>query len=84
MGRIIIVEEKAEMMVGKLKKMKSCIDELIECISEHIEESEEGGYYPEDENWDDEYEIKRRKNVRQGFTNMRRPMGYMAKGISRY
>lgn len=84
MGKIIIVEEKAEMMVNKLEKIKTCLNELIECISEHMEEGDSEGYGYEENPWDEEYEVKRRKGIKSGITNMRRPMGYSPRSMSRY
>lgn len=68
MGKIVIIEEKADMMVDKLEKMKYCVEEMIECFAEAMEGHRD---YEDDEEWDDEYEVKRRRGSRGG---MRRGM----------
>lgn len=84
MGKIIIMEEKADKMVDKLERMKDCVEEIIDVFTESME----GHRYPEDdEEWDDEYEVNRRRGSRgSGSRSMRRGMrgtgGYG--GTSRY
>lgn len=84
MGKIIIMEEKADKMVDKLERMKDCVEEIIDVFTESME----GHRYPEDdEEWDDEYEVNRRRGSRGSSSrSMRRGMrgtgGYG--GTSRY
>lgn len=72
MGKIIIMEEKADKMVDKLERMKDCVEEIIDVFTESME----GHRYPEDdEEWDDEYEVNRRRSSRgSGSRSMRRGM----------
>lgn len=85
MGKIMIIEEKADKMVDKLEMMKDCVEEMIDCFTEAME----GHRYPEDDDdWDDEYEVKRRRGYRGSSSRgMRRGMrgtgGYDG-GTSRY
>ena len=80
MGKIMIIEEKADKMVDKLEMTKDCIEEMIDCFTEAME----GHRYPEDEdNWDDEYEVKRRRGSRGIYRNRRGTGGYSG-GTSRY
>lgn len=69
MGKIIIMEEKADMMVDKLEMMKETVCDMIDCFSESME----GHRNYDDEDWDDEYEVKRRRGSRGGY-GMRRGM----------
>lgn len=85
MGKIMIIEEKADKMVDKLEMMKDCVEEMIDCFSEAME----GHRYPEEDNeWDDEYEVKRRRGFLNGSSRgMRRGMrgtGGYGGGTSRY
>ena len=85
MGKIMIIEEKADKMVDKLEMIKDCVEEMIDCFTEAME----GHRYPEDEdNWDDEYEVKRRRSSRDGSSrSIRRGMratGGYGGGTSRY
>ena len=85
MGKIIIMEEKADKMVDKLEMMKDCVEEMIDCFAEAIE----GHRYPEeDDEWNDEYEVKRRRGYRgDSSRGMRRGMrgtGGYGGGTSRY
>lgn len=84
MGKIMIIEEKADKMVDKLEMMKDCVEEMIDCFTE----ATEGHRYPEDDEWDDEYEVNHRRDSRGGNSrSMRRRMrgtgGYNG-GTSRY
>ena len=83
MGKIVIVEETADKIVNKLEKVKDCITEVIDCFSEYMDGSDgylPVGYnsihsnyssqYPVDshnDEWDDEYEVKRRRGNRRGY-----------------
>lgn len=82
MGRMYIVEEKADKMVDKLEDIKEAVCEMIECFAEAME----GHRYSEDGDgdWDDEYEVKRRKAYRRGM--MRGMSGTSGNGgrISRF
>ena len=85
MGKIMIIEEKADKMVDKLEMIKDCIDEMIDCFAEAME----GHRYPEeDDEWNDEYEVKRRRSSRDGSSrSIRRGMrgtGGYGGGTSRY
>ena len=81
----MIIEEKADKMVDKLEMMKDCIEEMIDCFTDAME----GHRYPEeDDYWDNEYEVKRRRGSRSGSSRgMRRGMrgtGGCDGGTSRY
>lgn len=85
MGKIIIMEEKADKMVDKLEMMKDCVEEMIDCFTESMEAHR---YSEEDDEWDDEYEVKRHRGSRYGNSrgirrNMRGTGGYGG-GTSRY
>ena len=85
MGKIIIMEEKADKMVDKLEMMKECVEEMIECFTDAME----GHRYPKDEDaWDDEYEVKRPRGSRSdsssGMHRNRRGTGGYGSGTSRY
>ena len=85
MGKIMIIEEKADKMVDKLEMIKDCVEEMIDCFAEAME----GHRYPEeDDEWDDEYEVNRRRSSRDGSSrSIRRGMrgtGGYGGGISRY
>lgn len=86
MGKIIIMEDKADKMVDKLETMKDCVEEIIDCFSEAMEAHR----YSENDydDWDDDYEIKRRRGSRSGNSRgMRRSMrgtGGYGSEISRY
>lgn len=85
MGKIMIIEEKADKIVDKLEMMKDCVEEMIDCFAEAME----GHRYPEeDDEWNDEYEVKRRHGSRGGsFRGIRRDMrstGGYGGGTSRY
>lgn len=84
MGKMIIIEEKAEMMVDKLEKVKECIEDIIDCFSETMEGYRKEDYDDEDD-WDAEYEVKRRKGSRRGYrSSMRQGTGGYNRGGSRY
>uniref|UniRef100_A0AAU8MK80 Uncharacterized protein n=1 Tax=Geladintestivirus 1 TaxID=3233133 RepID=A0AAU8MK80_9CAUD len=74
MGKIIIVEEKAEKMYNKLDKVKHCIEEIMstfsDCMTTHAKEEDD------DEDWDDEYEIKRRRAAHRGYRSDMRNSRY--------
>ena len=72
MGKIMIIEEKADKMVDKLEMIKDCIEEMIDCFAEAME----GHRYSEEDNeWDDEYEVRRRRDSRGGSSRgMRKSM----------
>ena len=85
MGKIMIIEEKADKIVDKLEMMKDCVEEMIDWSTEAME----GHRYPEeDDEWDDEYEVKRSRGFRGGSSRgMRRGMrgtGGYGGGTSRY
>ena len=85
MGKIMIIEEKADKMVDKLEMIKDCVEEMIDCFTDAME----GHRYPEeDDEWDDEYEVKRRRSSRDGSSrSIRRGMrgtGGYGGGTSRY
>ena len=85
MGKIMIIEEKADKMVDKLEMIKDCVEEMIDCFTDAME----GHRYPEeDDEWDDEYEVNRRRSSRDGSSrSIRRGMrgtGGYGGGISRY
>ena len=85
MGKIMIIEEKADKIVDKLEMMKDCVEEMIDCFAEAME----GHRYPEeDDEWDDEYEVKRNRGSRGGSSrSIRRGMrstGGYGGGTSRY
>lgn len=83
MGRIVIIEEKADKMINKLEKVKSCVEEVIDCFTECMDGSDDyqpvgynrvypmnKSYYPmasHNDEWDDEYEVKRRRGNRKGY-----------------
>lgn len=79
MGKIVIMEEKADKMVDKLEKIKDYICDMLDFFSEPME-----GYrdddYNDDDDWDDEYEVKRRRGSRKGMRRGRRG----GSGSSRY
>ena len=85
MEKIMIIEEKADKIVYKLEMMKDCVEEMIDCFAEAME----GHRYPEeDDEWNDEYEVKRRHGSRGGSSRgirrgMRSTGGYGG-GTSRY
>ena len=80
MGKIMIIEEKADKIVDKLEMMKDCVEEMIDCFAEAME----GHRYPEeDDEWDDEYEAKRRRGSHGIRRGMRGTGGYGG-GTSRY
>lgn len=72
MGKIMIIEEKADKMVDKLEMIKDCVEEMIDCFTDAME----GHRYPEeDDEWDDEYEVNRRRSSRDGSSrSIRRGM----------
>ena len=72
MGKIIIMEEKADKMVDKLERMKECVEEIIDVFTESME----GHRYSEDEDdWDDDYEVKHYRESRSDYPRgMRRGM----------
>ena len=85
MGKIMIIEEKADKIVDKLEMMKDCVDEMIDCFAEAMEDHR---YHEEDDEWDNEYEVKRRYDSRGGSSrgirrSMRSTGGYDG-GTSRY
>lgn len=86
MGKIIIMEEKADKMVDKLERMKDCVEEIIDVFTESME----GHRYPEDDDEynDDDYEVRRRRESRSNYSRgMRRGMrgtGGYGSGTSRY
>lgn len=73
MGRMYIVEEKADKMVDKLEDIKEAVCEMIECFTEAME----GHRYSEDDDddWDNEYEVKRRRGSHGGMLRGRRRGG---------
>ena len=50
MGKIMIIEEKADKIVDKLEMMKDCVEEMIDCFAEAMECHR---YPEEDDEWDD-------------------------------
>ena len=81
----MIIEEKADKIVDKLEMMKDCVEEMIDCFTDAME----GHRYPEeDDEWDDEYEVNRRRSSRDGSSrSIRRGMrgtGGYGGGTSRY
>ena len=68
----MIIEEKADKIVDKLEMMKDCVEEMIDCFTDAME----GHRYPEeDDEWDDEYEVNRRRSSRDGSSrSIRRGM----------
>ena len=72
MGKIMIIEEKADKMVDKLEMIKDCVEEMIDCFTDAME----GHRYPEeDDEWDDEYAVNRRRSPRDGSSrSIRRGM----------
>lgn len=81
MGKIIIMEEKADKMVDKLEMMKDTICEMIDCFSESMEGYRE---YDDNDDWDDEYEVKRRRGSRGGMRRGMRSGRSGGSGSSRY
>ena len=85
MGKIMIIEEKADKIVDKLEMMKDCVEEMIDCFAEAMEGHR---YSEEDVEWDDEYEVKHRRGYYGGSSRgMRRGMrgtGGYGGGTSRY
>ena len=69
MGKIMIIEEKADKMVDKLEMIKDCIEEIIDCFAEAMEGHR---YSEEDDEWDDEYEVRRRHDSRGGSSRSMR------------
>lgn len=85
MGKIMIIEEKADKIVDKLEMMKDYVEEMIDCFAESME----GHRYPEeDDEWDDEYEVKRRYGSRgdssRGIRRGMRSTGSYGGRTSRY
>ena len=85
MGKIMIIEEKADKIIDKLEMIKDCIEEMIDCFTEAMEGHR---YSEEDDEWDDEYEVRRRRDSRGGSSrSMRRGVrstGSYGGGTSRY
>ena len=85
MGKIMIIEEKADKIVDKLEMMKDCVEEMIDCFAEAMEGHR---YYEEDDEWYEEYEVKLRRGYYGGSSRgMRRGMrgtGGYGGGTSRY
>ena len=85
MGKIMIIEEKADKIVDKLEMMKDCVEDMIDCFAEAMEDHR---YPEEDDEWNDEYEVKRRRGYYGGSSRgMRRSMrgtGGYGGGTSRY
>lgn len=83
MGKVVIVEEKADKMVDKLEMVKECIEDMIYCFTESME-----GYRhneeDDDDDWDDEYEVKRRRGSRRGYRRGMRGGGRTSGGMSRF
>ena len=85
MGKIMIIEEKADKMIDKLEMIKDCIEEMIDCFAEAMEGHR---YSEEDDEWDDEYEVRRRhdssgdssRGLRKGVRSTRS----YGSGTSRY
>ena len=81
----MIIEEKADKMVDKLETIKDCIEEMIDCFAEAMEGHR---YSEEDDEWDDEYEVKRRRGSRddssRGIRRGMRGTGGYGSGTSRY
>lgn len=71
MRKIVIIEEKAEKMIDKLEMMKECIAEMIDCFSDSMEGYRES----DDDDWDDEYEVKRRRGSHGDMIRGRRRGG---------
>ena len=73
MGKMYIVEEKADKMVDKLEDIKEAVGEMNKCFAEAME----GHRYSEDgdDDWDDEYEVKRRRSSHGGMIRGRRRGG---------
>ena len=65
MGKIFIMEEKADKIVDKLEMMKETICDMIECFTESMKGYR--NYEDYDNDWDDEYEVKRRLGNRRGY-----------------
>ena len=85
MGKIMIIEETADKIVDKLEMMKDCVEEMIDYFAEAME----GHRYPEeDDEWDDEYEVKRRHDSRgnssRGIRRGMRGTGGYGSRTSRY
>lgn len=72
MGKIVIIEEKADKIVDKLEMMKAGLCEILDCFTECMEG--ERHYDEDDDEWDDEYEVKRRRGMHAGKSGMRRGM----------
>ena len=85
MGKMIIIEEKADKMVDKLEMIKDCVEEMIDWFSEAMEGHR---YSEEDDEWDNEYEVKRRHGSRgsssRGIRRGMRGTGGYGGGTSRY
>lgn len=100
MGRIVIIEEKADKMISKLEKIQDCVSEVIDCFTECMDGGD--GYRPagynamyakhgnpyeienrRDDEWDDEYEVKRRRGNRRGYEPPKVMRMYEG-GMSRY
>ena len=82
MGKIVIIEEKADKMLEKLELMKEGLCEIMECFEESKDSYKDSYREPEDEDeWDDEYEVKRRRGLR---TSARRSMRRGSMSSSRY
>ena len=85
MGKIMIIEEKVDKMVDKLEMIKDCVEEMIDCFAEAMESHR---YSEEDDEWDDEYEVRRRHGSRgdssRGIRRGVRGTGGYGSRISRY
>lgn len=59
MGKIVIVSEKADEMLEKLECVKTCINEIINCVNTAKSNP--------DEDWDEEYRINRKRYGKPGY-----------------
>lgn len=100
MGKIVIIEEKADKMIDKLEKIKTCVEDVIDCFTECMDGSDgyrSAGYKPEkyynpyrindthNDEWDDEYEVMRRRGNRRGYERPEKVMRmYDDGGMTRY
>lgn len=64
MSKLVIIEEKANKMANNLNMIAELANEMVECLYSSME-----GYrdYDDEDDWDDEFEVKRRRGQRRGY-----------------
>lgn len=61
MGKIIIIEEKANQICDKLERMKRCVEDIMDCFSESMRSREHTEYMRYDDDYDEEEDYFPRK-----------------------